>query len=44
MRKYSAIDNLLYSKDHLINVKEELQLFDSLFSQLLLLREGFELI
>ena len=33
--------DLLYSKDHFVAVKEELRLFDSLYSQLLLLREEY---
>ena len=41
MRKFSAIDDLLFSKDHFVTVKEELQLFDSLFSQLFLLCEEY---
>ena len=36
IRKCCAIDDLLYSKDHFVAVKEELRLFDSLYSQLLL--------
>ena len=41
MRNVYAIDDLLYSKDHFTTVMEELQLFDDLFSQLLLLREEY---
>ena len=41
MRKCCGINNLLYSKDHSVTVKEELQLFDGLFSQLLLLLEEY---
>ena len=41
MRNFYAIDDLLYSKDHFTTVMEELQLFDDLFSQLLLLREEY---
>ena len=41
MRKCCAIDDLLYSKDHFVTVKEDLQLLDSLFSQLLLLCEEY---
>ena len=41
MRKFCTIDDLLYSKDNFITVKEELQLFDSLFSQLILLCEEY---
>ena len=41
MRKFCAIDDVLYSRDLFVNVQEELQLFDSLFSQLLLLREEY---
>ena len=40
-RKCCAIDDLLYSKDHFVAVKEELRLLDSLYSQLLLLREEY---
>ena len=32
---------ILFSKDHFVTVKEERQLFDSLFSRLLLLREEY---
>ena len=41
MRNFYAIDDILYSKDHFTTVMEELQLFDGLFSQLLLLREEY---
>ena len=41
MRKCCGINNPLYSKDHSVTVKEELQLFDGLFSQLLLLLEEY---
>ena len=41
MGKCCAIDDLLCSKDHLVTVKKELQLLDSLFSQLLLLRKEY---
>ena len=41
MRKCYAIDDLLYSKNNFVTVKEELQLFDNLFSQLFLLPEEY---
>ena len=41
MRKCFAINYLLYSSDHLVNVKEELQLFNSLFNRLLLFHERY---
>ena len=37
--KFCAINDFLYSKDYFVTVKDEIQLFDSLFGQLLLLRE-----
>ena len=40
MRKCFAINYLLYSSDHFVTVKEELQLFDSLFSHLILFHEN----
>ena len=41
MRKFFAINYLLYSSDHFVTVKEGLQLFDSLFSYLLLFHEEY---
>ena len=44
MGKCFAINYLLYSSDHFdhfVTVKEELQLFDSLFSHLLLFHEEY---
>ena len=43
MRKCCTIDDILYSKDHFVTVKEELHLFDSLFSTWLLLHEEYSL-
>ena len=37
--KCCAINDFFYSKDYFVTVKEEIQLFDSLFGQLLLFRE-----
>ena len=41
MRKFFAINYFLYSSDHFVTVKEGLQLFDSLFSYLLLFHEEY---
>ena len=41
MRKCFAINYLLHSSDHFVTVKEELQLFDSLFSYLILFHEEY---
>ena len=41
MRKSSAAHDLLYSKDYCTTMKEELQIFDDLFTEVLLLRDEY---